>query len=432
MQSEDKIVQNMKELKRTDIRWVYLALLIGVVSCAKENLPVDRSELETYNKLYLVQSSLTGNGNINYQLYVNMANPDTSFSVCNIAIGGGIVADKDIPVSLEKLGQGYVDAYNKNKATAYKLLPEGSYQLVTDTLIKKGNSSTGMLPIKIDLPQLTKGAQYLLPVRFTANDPSHAVDEQRQIAYFIFRATVEPTGRVIGNIPLANDPRTRIVDFFDDILVRDTSGNLWRYPLGDGETLGEPVQIGSGFSNVNSLIFNRFYSKLIGIYNSGPFVNHIVSFTVTEPPNVEIGAPWLVYKSTDYSTPGFRESFWSGPNGYWYGIWTNNGLYWFNGLNANGVNPARTNINGGWDPGVYKVQLIIGKDIITNSSTGLKVYSMNETSSAVANDRWMVGSGFFGYLRLFSINFKDMIGIKQNGDVIRYKDFDVYGFYNAL
>lgn len=401
-------------------------------SCTKENLPGDKGSLQTYNKLYLVQSSLTGNGNINYQLYVNAKKTDTSFAIYNVAIGGNVLASQDIDVSFEALGQEYVDAYNRNKGTGYKLLPAASYQLVTDTVIKKGNSSTGTLPIRVYLPNLTRGDQYLLPVRFSAGESDFEIDGERRIAYFIFKATVQPVGRVIGNIPMAADPRTRIVDFFDDILVRDTEGNLWRYPLGDRDVLGTPVKIGSGFSNVISLIFNRYYSKLIGIYNSGPFVNHIVSWTVTEPPNVEIGAPWLVYKSTDYSTPGFRESFWSGPNGYWYGVWTNNGLYWFNGLNASGVNPARTNINGGWNPDLYKQQLIIGKDIITNSNTGLKVYTMNATSSAVEANRWVVGEGFFSYLRLFSVNFKDMIGVKPNGDIIQYRDFDVNGFYTAL
>lgn len=405
-------------------------LLLG--SCAKENFPDDEVDLKSYNQLYLVQSSLSGSGNINYQLYVNSVNPDTSFSVYNVNIGGGTVAEQDIAVKFEALGQDYVDAYNKTKGTSFSLLPSANYRIVNDTVIKKGNSSTGNLPIKINMPTLEKGVQYLLPIQFSSGDQSIEIDHQRRIAYFIFKATVEPSGQLIGNIPLANDPRTRIIDFFEDILVRDTLGDLWRYPLKGRETLGEPVKIGSGFDNVNSLIFNKYYSKLIGIFNRGTFINHIASWTVTEPPNVQIGEPWLIYKSTDYTTPGFRESFWNGPNGYWYGVWTNNGLYWFNGLNASGVNPARTNINGGWAPDLYKTQLIIGKDIITNNINGLLCYSMNDISSAVTANRWMVGDGFFSYLRLFSVELRDMIGVKQNGDIIRYKNFDVNGFYHAL
>ncbi|WP_018627482.1 DUF1735 domain-containing protein [Niabella aurantiaca] len=412
----------------------YLVVLLSgwmlAGSCAKENLPEDLRELQSYNKLYLVQSSLTGN--INYRLYVNSLKTDTSFSIYNVTIGGNSIAGADIPVSFEALGQDMVDAYNQEKHTAYQLLPAQSYTLVEDTVIKKGNSSTGILPIKIKLPLLEKNIQYLLPVRFTTDTRDYEVDEQKQVAYFIFKATVEPTGKIIGNIPLIDDPRTRVLDFFEDIMVRDTAGDLWVYPLKGRESLGDPVKVGSGFSDVISLIFEPYYAKLIGILSSGSFKNHIASWTVTEFPDVKIGATWLVFKTSDYATPGFRESFWSGPHGRWYGIWTNDALYYFSGLNASGALISRTSIGTGFKPATYSSNTIIGKDLVSNNINGLLLYSMNDAGSGFPANRWMIGDGFFSYLRLFSVGHKDLIAVKKNGDLVRYKDFDIYGFYHAL
>jgi len=403
-------------------------VLLGMASCAKENLPDAEPELKSYNKIYFVQASLSGN--INFKVYVDANKRDTAFNVVNITVGGTAAPDHDIPVQFETLGQAYVDAYNTQKGMTAKLLPEANFSLDRDVVIKKGTLTTGTLPLQVKLDGLSNGDVYVLPVKFNATDPAHPVDPQLQIAYYVFTCQQMPVGKYIGNIPQINEPGVRVFEFYDDLMLRDTAGNLWVYPLKGRQTLGEPVQVASGFENVTSLFFNSGYKRLIGVITTGSYLNCVVSWSVTNVPDVKIGDTLLAYKSADFVAV-FSDTFFPGVNGAWYGVHATGNSFWYFTLNASGTAATRSNINTGWVRDIYKDPCIINNAVVVNHPTGLLVYLLAANGATFATDRWMVGKGFFKYSRIFSFQNKDLIAIKANGDLIRYADFDIHGTYVA-
>lgn len=403
-------------------------LLLGMASCAKESLPAAEAELKSYNKIYFVQASLSGN--INFKVYVDADKRDTAFNVVNVTIGGTTAPDHDIPVKFEILDQTFVDAYNTQKGMTAKLLPEANFSLDKDVVIKKGTLTTGTLPLKLNLDGLSNGDMYVLPVKFEATDPTHPVDPQLQVAYYVFNCQQLPVGKYIGNIPQVNEPGVRLFDFYDDLMLRDTAGDLWVYPLKDRQTLGDPVKVASGFDSVTSLIFNSGYNRLIGVVTSGFYRNCVVSWSISNMPDVKIGDTLLAYKSADFATV-FANTFFQGVNGAWYGVHATGNSFWYFTLNASGTAATRSNINGGWVRDIYKDPCIINNAVVVNHPTSLLVYLLGTNGATFATDRWPVGKGFFKYSRIFSYKNKDLIGIKANGDLIRYADFDIHGFYIA-
>lgn len=404
-----------------------ITLLLSMTGCVKENLPDAEPELSSYNKIYFVQAGLTGN--INFKVYVDAIKRDTSFNVMNVTVGGMIPPDHDIPVTFQTLGEEYVAAYNTQKGTAAKLLPAANYTLPANVKILKGALSTGTLPLKINLDGLSNGEVYLLPVKFNTNDGNFQMDEQLQIAYYMFTCQLQPVGKYMGNIPQLNDPRVRIFDFYDDLMLRDTVGDLWVYPLKGRDVLGEPFKVASGFENVTSLFYNSTYKRLIGIVTSGSYLNSIVSWTVTNVPDVRIGDLLLTYKSTNYATT-YSNTFFQALNGAWYGVSTT-GLFLYFNMNASATAATRTQIGTGFVRDVYKDPSVINNAVVTNHPTGLLVYLMNPGGATFSANRWQVGNGFWKYSRIFSYQMKDLIGVKSNGDLIRYANFDIYGFYIA-
>ncbi|MCF3108542.1 DUF1735 domain-containing protein [Niabella sp. CC-SYL272] len=422
----------MDKLKRVR-NYMAILLLLGMASCAKENLPAAEAELQSYGKLYFVQASLTGN--INFRLYVDTDKRDTAFNLMNVTLGGMEPADHDVPVQFQVLDQSYVDAYNNQKSMSAKLLPQANYVLDKDVVIKRGTSTTGTLPIKIKLDGLSNGDVYILPVKFVSSDPAYEVDAQKQVAYYVFTCKLLPVGKYMGNIPQVTDPRARLFDFYDDLMLRDTAGNLWVYPLKGRETIGEPVKVATGFGNVISLFFNAGYNRLIGIVTDGLYANCIVSWTITNMPDVKIGDPFLAYKSTDY-IDRFGNSFFPAENGVWYGThYTPVPLatlfYGFIGLNASGTAAARNNIGSGFHRDVYKGMCTINNGVVANHPTGLLLYLMNPGGATFTSNRWQIGNGFWNYYHFISYKLRDLIAIRKNGDLIRYKNFDIYGFYTA-
>ncbi|MCD2422247.1 DUF1735 domain-containing protein [Niabella pedocola] len=403
-------------------------LLLGMASCAKENLPAAEEELKSYNNIYLVQAGLTGN--INFKVYVDADKRDTAFNVVNVTIGGTTAPDHDIPIQFETLDQTYVDAYNTQKGMTAKLLPAANFSLDENVSIKKGTLTTGTLPLRVNLDGLSNGDVYVLPVKFKANDPAFPVDPQLQIAYYVFTCQQKPVGKYIGNIPQLNDPGVRIFDFYDDLMLRDAAGDLWVYPLKGRETLGAPVKVASGFDKVTSLFFNSGYNRLIGVITEGPYLNSVVSWSITNMPDVKIGDTVLAYKSADFASV-FSNTFFQGVNGAWYGVHATGNTFWYFTLNASATAATRNNINGGWIRDVYRDPCIIKNAVVVNHPTGLLVYLLAANGATFATDRWQVGKGFFKYSRIFSYKNKDLIGIKANGDLIRYADFDINGFYVA-
>lgn len=448
------------------------AVLLLAMSCAKENLPVDVTSGEPYNMLYSPQS---GSFQERSKIFINTGAADTTLNNFSVGIGGDNKASSDISLSFTVLTREYVDAYNTKYNAKFELLPLESYSLATTAVLKAGQNSTGLIPITLHKEMLNNKTDYLLPVRFSSTDNSFPIDDQRNIIFIPFRTRTMFIGQKIGNIEQLSDPRADLFDFYGDLMLKDTSGNLWVYPLENNgnKTIGTPKLVGTGYDGYDCFMFHPYYDKLFALDISNRTFNFgnvfggggPYSFTVTRYPDVKIGpaaeliqipangangvptgvgSPQVMtglgygYSNTDWGYVGYTldklRRFFAGVNGYThlvhYASSTSSAhtrLYRLNGL---GRFPAGTVTRGqtSWQPTqkslctLHDVQIVINK-------TMMQVYGANDPqwgAYPTYNYTSPIGDSKFydKYVRMFSIYQKDLVFYEPDGDIVRYLDPD--------
>jgi|GEM_PF-2869703 len=410
-----------------------LLLLLFFNSCAKENIPTDEPVKESASQLYFVQSGLSGN--VTFRLYTTTPNPDTTFHIFTVFLGGQNPASKDIPIQFEVLDQAAVDRYNQQYFTSYALLPPSSYQLQRSVMIRAGNTSTGTQPLTIDVSQLAERKNYLLPVKFTTTDPSLPIDTVRQVAYFLFNTSPEPAGAVIGTIPQLMDSRTTLFDFYDDLMLVDTVGDLWVYPLGNRETLGEPYKVAGGFANMLEIFHDNVSNSLVYIPAA---TGYLVNAPTTAPPAAGVKAPTVVFPAALFS---YRKWF-SGINGVIYSMVGNDQMWAYTISNYTTLNGQGMVGGGGWS--AYKHQCFISEPadydavLATYDTDVLYAYLMNKGglswyTGVKGAGPFTIGDGFLKYDKLFTVRRRDLICFeRKDGRIARYKDIDINNFYHAI
>lgn len=434
-------------------------LLIGVLllsSCAKEMLPDDQKEgsLETYNKLYFTEAFTADT--VKKRIYMTTS-ADTTFYY-SVTFGGNTAVSKDVTINFSALSQNEVDAYNTENKTGHILLPDNSYTLAGSTVLKAGQTVTQNLPLKIDKSKLSPYINYILPVRFSSSDNTVGIDANKQTIYFIVRMVGVPEGEKIGNIPQlqyavasGNKAGVLVFDFYGDLMMRDTLGNLWVYPLesNGNKTIGVPKQItfNGEFKTYDVIIFNEFYQKLIGFSNitSGAEAGWVYSWAISPYPNIVVGprtparrenwgALFKFQRVYNFIDGGIAGIFSSGSN------WLHN---FYRGIDASGIiiNGVEFGLGSWGDTTAHKSQCFISNNrnpmgTLTIHSWGLLFYKTVKNSAGNMvreGNQTKVGDGFYkAYRRIISVYNRDVIAQKYNGDLIRYKDFNVEEFYKAL
>ena len=450
------------------------AILLG--SCAKENLPLDEAPADAYNKLYSPQS---GGFQEKSKIFLNIGAKDTTLSNFSVGIGGDFKAAQDIPLTLSVLNQDYVDAYNAKYKSNFKLLPAGSYTMDQNITLRAGQNTTGLIPVKLIKDSLDNKTDYLLPVMFSTTNNSFPIDNQRQIIYVPFRTRTFFIGQKIGRIEQLADPRADLFDFFGDLMLKDTSGNLWVYPLesNGNETIGTPKLVGTGYAGYECFMFHPRYDKLFALQINQPSFSFTsnnaggpYSFTVTRYPDVKIGpatelvmippigangkpssagSPQILttsngtggygYANSDWGYVGYTvdklRRFFAGVNGYTHLVHyvsANNSAHTrFTRLDGLGRFPAGTNTAKGqtsWQPTQKSLCTLHDVTIVINK-TMMQVYGANDPEWGVYppyNFSSPIGDAKFfdKYVRLFSIYQKDLVFYEYDGDIVRYKDPD--------
>jgi hypothetical protein len=433
-------------------------LLLIFISCAKENLPGDELQTGTYNKLYFKETNTSLLAKTSVVL--NVGAVDTTVFNSGVAIGGTTVAPKDIPISLTVLPSNYVESFNRENSTNYLLLPEGSYKIPSDTVIRAGQTGTGLIPLTITKSKLEARTTYILPIKFSTGDGTYDVDVQRQVSYALISTNALAIGIKIGNIPQLSDSRADLFDFYGDLMLKDTAGNLWVYPLesNGNVTIGEPVMVASGFTDYECMFFHPFYEKLFAIDIRPKSVGggFPVSFTVTPYPNVEVGpvkllaTPWTP-KLIDY--PGWAgtanqdwgqqgylrlrtRKFFAGVNGFSHILTYYSAAAGFHTkldrLNTFGeFNTTNRRIQYSWSYNIRSactinnVQLFLSTNLLVYGSTS--PMAGNYPVYSYVNN---VGDGLFlkKYAKMFSVKQKDLVFYEFDGDIVRYSsvDFSTY------
>lgn len=455
------------------LSFISATVLLG--SCAKENLPVDEIPSDAYNKLYSPQSSGFQEKS---KIFLNIGKADTTLSTFSVGIGGDFVATKDIPIKFTVLDQQYVDAYNTQYNAKYQLLPAGSFSLAKDTILRSGQNNTGLIPINIRKEMLSNKTDYLLPIIFSTNDNTYPTDKQRQVIYVPFRTRTFFIGQKIGRIEQLSDPRADLFDFYGDLMLKDTSGNLWVYPLesNGNKTIGTPILVGTGYGGYECFMFHPYYDKLFALQINQPafsFSSNAAggpySFTVTRYPDVKIGpatelvmippmsgnkpanagSPQVIVltnvpnsytiSNPDWGYVGYTvdklRRFFAGVNGYTHFVHyvssTTSGHTRLGRLDGLGRFPAGSSPNRGqtsWQPTqksictINNVQIVINKTMMQVYGAADPLWGAYPTysySSPIGDEKF-----YDKYVRMFSVYQKDLVFYEFDGDIVRYLDPD--------
>lgn len=455
--------------------FVLSCAILLLQSCAKENLPLDETPTDAYKKLYSPQS---GAFQERSKIFLNIGATDTILNNFSVGIGGDFKAATDIPLNFTVLGPEFVDAYNAKYNAKFVLLPEGSYSFAKDAVLKAGQNSTGLMPIKLHKNRLNNKTDYLLPLYLSSSNSDFPVDEQRRIIYVPFRTRTYFIGQKIGRIEQLSDPRADLFDFYGDLMLKDTSGNLWVYPLesNGNETIGEPKLVGRGYEGYDCFMFHPYYDKLFALQVDQPSFSFSsqeaggpYSFTVTRYPDVKIGPPTELimipaigangkpssagspqiitggngygygYANSDWGYIGYTVNklrrFFAGVNGYTHFLHyqsatssAHSRLGRLDGLGRFPNGSANNRGQSSWQPTQKSLCTLHDVQIVLNINY-MQVYGAADPqwgSYPVYSYSSPIGSKEFytKYVRMFSIYQKDLVFYEYDGDIVRYKDPD--------
>lgn len=438
--------------------WLLPAALF---SCAKENLPVDKDSDEAYNKLYFsdVNTALSSKIRIN----TNVGSRDTTVFSYQVDIGGNFRAPQEIPVKFTVLPDAYVQAFDNDNVGAYLPLPADAYKMVTDTVIHSGQASTGLLPLVIYKDKLKPLTDYILPIQVAASDATFKVDLERSIKYILISSRTMQVGLKIGNVPQLADPRADLFDFYGDLMLKDTAGNLWFIPLesNGNREMGEPVMVATGFKQYECLFFHPFYQMIFGVDTQSPCSSnwssaatgcgHPYSFAVTPYPHITVGPPKRLtsnaHQLTNTSPATYNEDwgyqlytaqkrrrFFAGVNGFTHVIYypprtTTATSLWhskFNRLDANGqFTTANRKDQSSWSFGIKSGCTINDRQFFLTDDVALIYASYAPMAGNYPVYNYVTPASYpdFGarYAKAFSVYQRDLVCYTYTGDVIRYE-----------
>src|SRR5690242_14568105 len=123
----------LKTMNKINLTSILLSAFIFLSGCNKEVLvDLDIPEAGSFARLYMPQAA---SNPVNMGISIT----DQDYAVPYAAhLGGSLRAQADIPVSF-KVSPEMVAAYNQKNNTAYRMMPQGSYTLQTETAtIPKG------------------------------------------------------------------------------------------------------------------------------------------------------------------------------------------------------------------------------------------------------------------------------------------------------
>ena len=438
-----------------------LILLAAICSCAKENMPVDESQQELYQKLYFsdINTAIAAKIRIN----TNVGARDTTVFSYQVDIGGNINAGREIPIKFTVLPDAYVEAFDNENAGTYLPLPVGSYVMTTDTVIHSGQASTGLMPLTIFKDKLQPLTDYVLPIQVSTSDAEFPVDLERSIKYILISSRALQIGLKIGEIPQLADERADLFDFYGDLMLKDTAGNLWFIPLesNGNREMGEPVKVASGFERYECLFFHPFYEAIFAVDTKSPCSSnwssaatgcgHPYSFAVTPYPNITVGPPKRltsnVHQLNNTSPATYNEDwgyqlytaqkrrrFFAGVNGFTHVIYypprtTTATSLWhskFNRLDANGqFSITNRKDQSGWIFEIKSGCTINGRQFYLTDDVALIYASYDPMAGNYPVYSYLTPASYpdFGqrYAKAFSVYQRDMVCYTYSGEVIRYE-----------
>ena len=132
---------------------------------------------ENYAMVYATSSVIS-------EMTVEVDNPVPATFEVNANIGGPNTPSEDVNVTFV-IDEDYVNRYNEEYQTSYRLLPAGSYEIAGDMNVRipAGSSISEALSIEVNTKSLV-GGPFMLPVRVSGVTGDYAINEENDLIAF--------------------------------------------------------------------------------------------------------------------------------------------------------------------------------------------------------------------------------------------------------
>lgn len=349
---------------------------------------------------------------------------DTTFMFNIVTVGDHSEGhSSDIHVTIDAMTN-LVDSFNNKNQKNYAILPKTNYEILGgDAVIKKGESASNMISLKVNTDGFTKEMEYLIPIGITKMDNTDFVINSKKKTIFIIIKVERPVlGKMILNLKNIGDNPFACFKFQENLItVGYSSGdgvmNKYKY---NGTTFNPAERVTNTFiSDYNYAGFNGFVpisSRYIIIrYSSGELYgldgsqinNNSVSFTNNVGAfngGFNIFDLLFTYKGSLFGRLGGTI------NGYPVDT-TGNGVLSLVG---------GTGLGSGWES--YSQIVSYKNGILCTTPDGdLYYYPISDAFTVSAKTK--VGSGWNKYKKIVSFG-DDLLGIDTNNDVYVFK-FDI-------
>ncbi len=178
-------------------QFLVLFLSVAIASC---NKPADVT-LQNEGTIYMPQATGTRS-----KIDLIFTSTNSKQEIVFGAAYGGIKFSFINNNVLFKVDAAKVNDYNTANKTAYTLLPDSTYEIISlNTVISPGNVSSNPLSFTVKTNKVKRGIRYMLPISLAT--ARGTIDENLRTAYFRFdtvlRKTVDVTGQ--GVLTVSNE-----------------------------------------------------------------------------------------------------------------------------------------------------------------------------------------------------------------------------------
>lgn len=177
------------------IKYFVIAFILVVSSCGKS---IFEKTYEGYNGEVMMAQGAAGRNS--FSLPLTSRPWVLGFGA---SYGGAMSpAPKDIPVEFA-LKNEWINTYNSDNSTDYIALPDGSYSLTgTNSVIRKGKTTSDSLAISIDLRQLDVSKRYMFPITLVSAG-GEKIDSALTTTWFRIENIVRPERDVTAQATLS-------------------------------------------------------------------------------------------------------------------------------------------------------------------------------------------------------------------------------------
>jgi len=404
-----KLVNRLIVLLATPLLW----------SCGSNDEVLYLPEGDDYNWVYLIQS-------VDYPRTTQIFMLENEVQTTGYsAFYSGLSASSDINIMFE-IDNDIVAAFNEANQTAFKIMPEGSYELeTTQAVIPAGRSRTDLMKLKLySFGYIEAFEEYLLPLVMKTNDA--AVNKELSVIYYYISASYEP-GKVPRREVNPNMVESKFFSYKDKCLLAiNSAGDVLRYAYdASNETFDSPTTVQTGWDGIVAMSLGG--ANTIQALGFMAFGGSIITYNSNDDGTVL--PDYGNYTSVVFG--GLGMAYMPVGNGRHEGllmVQQSNGALNYYGLNDSWTAYAGPQVITWFDFRIYKNIFFYGQDLVGITETGdMWIHKYSASDRTFSTSPTKIGSGWDDYTHVTAFG-TTMLARDTDGKLWLYQ-FDLRGFW---